>query len=547
MSYVNSVTVYPSSVTITKGQWYYEAYASISSNCPECAEVEWYSNSPSIASVNNTTGYIYRVSTGTTKVYATATDGSGKKDYIDVTVTAPIAVTGIEVCPTSLTMNVGDTNYLCQTVYPSNATNQTVTWCSSDDSVAEVNTYTGKISAKKAGTVTITACTVDGEYSDSCEVWVHGKTPVFLIHGRTSNSTDVWGVNNNIPSGMNNDFKSDINAEALNGKKYIDVKSQEIIDVISSDYDNAERPCNLGFELQSEGYEKNVNLFAFNYPNEDAVVHSAAKFEKYIENLIDDVRTSGNNEMKACFYASRSDYDNNNYKINIVGHSMGGLVARYYIENLYQDNHVDKLITICTPHWGSGYADFGNFVGFGIHKLADHDLERGSSMYGGNNSTQLNCHAGLYFDVCYPGDYILTDELQYNKMRNTKYYAIAGVDFNTEDSVIHDDSIFEMSTELSTYNEITNLMTERGIYKNNVKDLSITVMDPKEVGDNMVGFMSQIGWTENIGNTPNKKIQMERILVDVDINGGNSILSRLHSKIPHRERVLNEVIGYLEG
>lgn len=172
MSYVNSVTVYPSSATITKGKWYYGAYASISSNCPECAEVEWYSNSPAIASVNKTTGYIYGVSTGTTRIYAEATDGSGKKDYITVTVTAPVSVTGVSVCPTSLTMNVGDIDYLCETVYPSNATNQTVTWCSSDDSVAEVNTYSGKVTAKKAGTATITATTVDGGYTASCTVTV---------------------------------------------------------------------------------------------------------------------------------------------------------------------------------------------------------------------------------------------------------------------------------------------------------------------------------------------------------------------------------------
>lgn len=172
MSYVNSVTVYPSSATITKGKWYYGAYASISSNCPECAEVEWYSNSPSIASVNKTTGYIYGVSTGTTRIYAKATDGSDEKDYITVTVTAPVSVTGVSVCPTSLTMNVGDTDYLCETVYPSNATNQTVTWCSSDDSVATVNTYSGKVTAKKAGTVTITATTFDGGYQDSINLTV---------------------------------------------------------------------------------------------------------------------------------------------------------------------------------------------------------------------------------------------------------------------------------------------------------------------------------------------------------------------------------------
>ena len=172
MSYVNSVTVYPSSATITKGKWYYGAYASISSNCPECAEVEWYSNSPAIASVNKTTGYIYGVNTGTTRIYAEATDGSGKKDYITVTVTAPVAVTGVSVCPTSMSMDVGCTDYLYETIYPSNATNQTVTWCSSDESVAEVNTYSGKVTAKKAGTATITATTVDGSYTASCTVTV---------------------------------------------------------------------------------------------------------------------------------------------------------------------------------------------------------------------------------------------------------------------------------------------------------------------------------------------------------------------------------------
>lgn len=173
MSYVNSVTVYPSSATITKGKWYYGAYASISSNCPECAEVEWYSNSPAIASVNKITGYIYGVSTGATRIYAIAKDDDSKKDYITVTVTPPVSVTGISVCPTSLTMNVGDTDYLCETVYPSNATNQTVTWCSSNENVATVGLYTGKVTAKKAGTTTITATTADGGYQDCMTITVN--------------------------------------------------------------------------------------------------------------------------------------------------------------------------------------------------------------------------------------------------------------------------------------------------------------------------------------------------------------------------------------
>ena len=571
MSYVNSVTVYPSSATITKGKWYYGAYASIASDCPECAEVEWYSNSPAIASVNKTTGYIYGVNTGTTRIYAEATDGSGKKDYITVTVTAPVSVTGISVCPTSKSMDIGCTDYLYETIYPSNATNQTVTWCSSDESVAEVNTYTGFVRAKKAGIVTITATTADGGYSDSCEVWVHGKTPVFLIHGRTSNSKGVWGINNNIPSGQNNHYNSDINALSLNSKNYTNVNSQTLgsFDPNNGDSDT-DYPCNLGNKLLDSGYKKNINLFAFNYPNEDAVKYSAQKFEAYINNLISYVRTSGNNEMKACFYASRNDYNNNNYKINIVGHSMGGLVARYFIENMYYtnscdekigyDKHVDKLITICTPHWGSGYADLSNTVG-AQHKLCDHDLDFDSAMFGGSNSTSLA--ENRWFDVCICSDedYALTEQLQYSKSRNTKYYAIAGIDYDAA-YVNLNDHTFEMPTNFTTNQQITDYLVSKNVYKLTGKDSQIVYKpNPKSIGDNMVGFLRQIGWVgdNNNINTPEPRIQMEKIFIDVDTNGGNSLDGGfvwellygfgdeiLHNKAPHRIPICNKVIEYLE-
>ena len=557
MSYVNSVTVYPSSATITKGKWYYGAYASISSDCPECAEVSWYSNNSSIASVNTTTGYIYGVNTGTTRVYAEATDGSGKKDYITVTVIPPVSVTGVSVCPTSLTMNVGDTDYLCETVYPSNATNQTVTWCSSDDSVAEVNTYTGFVRAKKAGIVTITACTVDGGYSDNCEVWVHGKTPVFLIHGRTSNSKGVWGINNNIPSGQNNHYNSDINALSLNSKKYININSQTLGSFEPNNGDSdTDYPCNLGNKLIDAGYKKNINLFAFNYPNEDAVKYSAQKFEAYINNLIAYVRTSGDNEMKACFYESRNDYNTNNYKINIVGHSMGGLVARYYIENLYHDYSVSKLITICTPHWGSGYADLSNTIG-AMHVLCDHDLDFDSAMYGGSNTTTVNCDKG----ACSESNYTVTPALQYQRQRATKYYAIAGIDYDAA-YVNLNDHTFEMPTNYTTSQEIADYLVSKNVYKLGGKDMQIIYKpNPESIGDNMVGFLSQIGWIgdNNNVNTSEPKIQMERIFIDVDTNGGNSLdggfiwellygfgSEIFHNKAPHRIPICNKVIEYLE-
>lgn len=40
-------------------------------------------------------------------------------------------------------------------------------------------------------------------------------------------------------------------------------------------------------------------------------------------------------------------------KIHIVGHSLGGLIARYYVTRLGGDEHVHTLVTLGTPHEGT--------------------------------------------------------------------------------------------------------------------------------------------------------------------------------------------------
>ncbi len=44
-------------------------------------------------------------------------------------------------------------------------------------------------------------------------------------------------------------------------------------------------------------------------------------------------------------------------KVILAAHSMGGLAARYYLQFLYHDDNVAKLMTIGTPHLGSWLAD----------------------------------------------------------------------------------------------------------------------------------------------------------------------------------------------
>jgi triacylglycerol esterase/lipase EstA (alpha/beta hydrolase family) len=46
-------------------------------------------------------------------------------------------------------------------------------------------------------------------------------------------------------------------------------------------------------------------------------------------------------------------------KVDIVAHSLGGVVARYYVERLGGDERVHRLVTIATPHRGTEMARLG--------------------------------------------------------------------------------------------------------------------------------------------------------------------------------------------
>ena len=79
-----------------------------------------------------------------------------------------ISVTSITLSKTALTLTEGDTETLTATVKPDNATDKSVTWSSSNPSVATVDN--GKVTAVAEGTATITAKA--GEKTATCTVRV---------------------------------------------------------------------------------------------------------------------------------------------------------------------------------------------------------------------------------------------------------------------------------------------------------------------------------------------------------------------------------------
>ena len=109
----------------------------------------------SYAGTTGTIAYFYKVpSTGT------------------ITPSPTVPVTGVTLNPTTLSLDVAGikTGTLTAAVEPTNATNQNVTWSSSDEKVATV--ADGKVTAVAAGTATITVKTNDGGYTATCEVTV---------------------------------------------------------------------------------------------------------------------------------------------------------------------------------------------------------------------------------------------------------------------------------------------------------------------------------------------------------------------------------------
>lgn len=85
-----------------------------------------------------------------------------------------VAVTGVSLNKTSTTLTEGDSETLTATVAPSDATNKAVSWKSSDASTASVDN-SGKVTAVKAGSATITVTTTEGSKTASCSVTVKAK------------------------------------------------------------------------------------------------------------------------------------------------------------------------------------------------------------------------------------------------------------------------------------------------------------------------------------------------------------------------------------
>ncbi|WP_204787462.1 OmpL47-type beta-barrel domain-containing protein [Paenibacillus oryzisoli] len=138
-------------------------------------EVIWRSSNPSVATVDMN-GMVYGASLGTATITAMTVDG-GKVASVLITVNNTIAVTGVSLTPTSLSLPLGTQQILVPTVTPANATNKLIKWESLNPVVAAVDAN-GTVTAVGTGTTQIKATSDDSGIAAITTVTVTAPTNV---------------------------------------------------------------------------------------------------------------------------------------------------------------------------------------------------------------------------------------------------------------------------------------------------------------------------------------------------------------------------------
>lgn len=148
--------------------------------------VVWSSSKTTVATVDADTGLVTGVSEGTAVIIARCNADSSVADYYAISVTVlPDSVT-IDA-PSTTTLDIGETLALSATVNPSNTSNKTVTWSTSDSSIATVSSG-GVVTAKAPGNVSITARTINAK-TDSITLTV--RQPYTLSFDANGGSCDT--------------------------------------------------------------------------------------------------------------------------------------------------------------------------------------------------------------------------------------------------------------------------------------------------------------------------------------------------------------------
>lgn len=214
-----TVKVNKTSLSITEGKSE-TLKATVSPSDSTDKTVSWKSSNTKVAKVDSK-GKVTGVKKGTATI--TASVKGAKEVKVKVTITAPVAAKSIKVNKTAATLDKGKTLTLSATVSPSNTTNKTVKWKTSNDKVAKVDSK-GKVTALGAGTAKITASTTNGK----------NATATITVPYVKSLSAGTWKTGKDLPAGR---YK--ITTNSGSGNLFIGMGTDRFInEILSSEQDD---------------------------------------------------------------------------------------------------------------------------------------------------------------------------------------------------------------------------------------------------------------------------------------------------------------------
>ena len=138
--------------------------------------------------------------------------------------TQTVAVTGVSLSKTSLSLVEGGSETLTATVSPDNATNKSVSWKSSATDIATVD-GSGKVTAVKAGSATITVTTADGGKTATCSVTVTEQAKI-VITGNTA-KVPVSGGTAEFPIQYNTSYTIEIESSAQSWLHFVETRAMQ--------------------------------------------------------------------------------------------------------------------------------------------------------------------------------------------------------------------------------------------------------------------------------------------------------------------------------
>ncbi len=224
--------------------------------------ITWSSSDETIATVDQN-GKVTAKSVGSVTITVSATDGSGVKATCKVYV-SKLYVNSITLNYSSLTIGLGKYKYLTATVTPATATDGSITWSSSDETIATVDQY-GKVTINGIGSATITAtandgsgvkatCTVNGIEITYVETLTLDKSSLSLSLGSYENLTAYvtpsTATDKSVTWSSSNSTIASVNQ---NGKVTANGVGSATITVTANDGSGAKATCSVNVTNSSGG------------------------------------------------------------------------------------------------------------------------------------------------------------------------------------------------------------------------------------------------------------------------------------------------------